>query len=348
MPGPMDKRESNMEVREVVSANGWNWSKISFELPLNIKLEIQATPYAIAARSEDRLSWAANSHGNFDLNSVYKLATSRSDNLEFEGDWIWKIKILPRIQFFVWKCFHNSIGVKGCRPSRGVNSDLFCPRCRDELETIIHLLRDCGDSKDLWKQLGISEMDKNFFTCDLHTWLTVNAWKEQLNCHSKPPWNIVFLFAIWMLWKQRNSVIFHNRDPNPNLATHIISQVSDFYWCAAEWKKANIFTMKNIRWERPSSGWRKLNMDGSSLGNPGIAGGGGVIREEAGNWVVGFSRKIGVTSSFDAELWALRDGLTICVNKNFQSVEVELDAKAIIDVLKNPNRTNLNPFSPSG
>ena len=89
-------------------------------------------------------------------------------------------------------------------------------------------------------------------------------------------------------------------------------------------------------------------MDGSSFGNPGLAGGGGVIREEAGNWVVGYSRKIGVTSSFDAELWALRDGLTICVNKNFQSVEVELDAKAIIDVLKNPNRTNLNPFSPSG
>ena len=74
-------------------------------------------------------------------------------------------------------------------------------------------------------------------------------------------------------------------------------------------------------------------MDGSSLGNPRIAGGGGVIREEASNWVVGFSRKIGVTSSFDAELWALRDGLTICVNKNFQSVEGELDVKAIIDVI---------------
>ena len=176
----------------------------------------------------------------------------------------------------------------------------------------------------------------------------MNARKEQLNCHSKPPLNIVFLFAIWMLWKQRNSVIFQNRDPNPNLAAHIISQASDFYWCAAEWKKANSFIMKNIRWERPSSGWRKLNTDGSSLGNPGLAGGGGVIREESGNWVVGFSRKIGVTSNFDAELWALRDGLTICVNKNFQSVEVELDAKAIIDVLKNPNRTNLNPFSPSG
>ena len=56
--------------------------------------------------------------------------------------------------------------------------------------------------------------------------------------------------------------------------------------------------------------------------------------------MVGFSRTIGVTSSFEAELGALRDGLNICVNKNFQAVEVELDAKAIIDVLQNPTQTN--------
>lgn len=80
--------------------------------------------------------------------------------------------------------------------------------------------------------------------------------------------------------------------------------------------------MKCIRWERPRSGWRKLNTDGSSLGNPGLVGGGGVIRDEIGNWVAGFSRRIGVTSSFEAELWALRDGLTICVDKNFQAIEV--------------------------
>lgn len=86
-----------------------------------------------------------------------------------------------------------------------------------------------------------------------------------------------------MLWKQRNSLVFQNRSSNPNLATQIISQASDFHWCAADWKKANSFTMKNIRWERPRGGWRKLNTDGSSLGNPGLAGGGGVIKDESSN-----------------------------------------------------------------
>lgn len=87
---------------------------------------------------------------------------------------------------------------------------------------------------------------------------------------------------------------------------------------------------------------KKLDSDGSSLGNSGLAGGGGVIRDESDNWVVRFSRRIGLTSSFEAEIWALRDGLTTCVNRNFQAVEVELDAKVIIDVLQ--NLTQINPI----
>ena len=83
-----------------------------------------------------------------------------------------------------------------------------------------------------------------------------------------------------------------------------------------------------------------MNTDGSSLGNPGLAGDGGLIRDEEGAWVVGFARNIGISSSFIAELWALRDGLMICVNRNFNAVEVEVDARAVIDVLSALKCTN--------
>ena len=65
-----------------------------------------------------------------------------------------------------------------------------------------------------------------------------------------------------------------------------------------------------------------------------------MIRDGNSNSVVGFSRKIGITSSFMAEMWALRDGLLICVNHNYVAVEVEVDAKAVIDVLANPGQSN--------
>ena len=42
-----------------------------------------------------------------------------------------------------------------------------------------------------------------------------------------------------------------------------------------------------------------------------------------------------------AELWAIRDGLAQCVERNFQAIKIELDAKTVCDVLSNPTQTNI-------
>ena len=48
-----------------------------------------------------------------------------------------------------------------------------------------------------------------------------------------------------------------------------------------------------VGWLRPPVSWYKLNSDGSSLGNPGLAGG-GLIRNDTGDWVKGYARSVGV------------------------------------------------------
>lgn len=82
-----------------------------------------------------------------------------------------------------------------------------------------------------------------------------------------------------------------------------------------------------------------MNTDGSSIGNPRPAGG-GVIRDIEGAWIMGFVRNIGITSRYIVELWALWDELLLCINRNFNAIEVELDAKSIIDVLSTSNCSN--------
>ena len=89
--------------------------------------------------------------------------------------------------------------------------------------------------------------------------------------------------------------------------------------------------VKQVRWEKPCTGRLKLNTDDASMGNTGLAGGGGLLQDENGSQVGGFARKIGITSSFIAELWALRDSLLLCRQKNAQAVAVEIDASAIAD-----------------
>ena len=44
---------------------------------------------------------------------------------------------------------------------------------------------------------------------------------------------------------------------------------------------------------------------------------------------------------FMTELWVVRDGLSLCLQRNYHAVDLELDAKAILDVLTNPSQSNI-------
>ena len=92
--------------------------------------------------------------------------------------------------------------------------------------------------------------------------------------------------------------------------------------------------------DKPLGGWHKLNTDGASCKNPGKADGGGVIKDCHGDWVKGFSRSIGHTTSVMAEWWALRDGLNLAIQLGISKLEIELDAKVIVEVLKSTNCPN--------
>ena len=81
------------------------------------------------------------------------------------------------------------------------------------------------------------------------------------------------------------------------------------------------------------------------MGGSDRAGCGGLVRDEQGEWVAGFARHIGSTNSFIAKLWGLREGLLLCYNLNIQSLIVEVDAQAVVAVLRNNDYVN-NAISP--
>lgn len=58
-------------------------------------------------------------------------------------------------------------------------------------------------------------------------------------------------------------------------------------------------TPRLVQWSSPPSSWKKMNADGSSFGNPGKSGAGGVIRDWLGRWVVGFSLHVGKTTKME-------------------------------------------------
>ena len=139
--------------------------------------------------------------------------------------------------------------------------------------------------------------------------------------------------------------MFRNKSLNPNLDKIILDRAVEFVFCACNHSATKRRILKSIRWEKPSEGWLTLNTDGSLTGSGGLAGGGGLIRDGNGSWVTGFARKIGTATSFLTELWALRDGLRLCLQIQAQTVCIELDAKAVVDALSSHSCTNTVIYS---
>lgn len=64
-----------------------------------------------------------------------------------------------------------------------------------------------------------------------------------------------------------------------------------------------------VGWVAPLAGWIKVNTDGASRGNPGLATAGGVLRDGEGNWLGGFGLNIGRCTAPLVELWGVFYGL---------------------------------------
>ena len=142
----------------------------------------------------------------------------------------------------------------------------------------------------------------------------------------------MFLFGIWLLWKGRNNLIFKKINQNPSLANVIVDRALESHFCANNSLTTKRLVLKNIKWEKPRTGWLTSNTDGSVASISRLAGGGELIRDANGDWVTGFARRIGRTSSFMAELWAFCDGLQLCLQTHTQAVIIELDSKTIVEV----------------
>ncbi|KMT03378.1 hypothetical protein BVRB_8g190670 [Beta vulgaris subsp. vulgaris] len=98
------------------------------------------------------------------------------------------------------------------------------------------------------------------------------------------------------------------------------------------------------KWKPPRSGYLKLNTDGAWKPDWDKPGAGGVFRNASGDWEFGFSKKVDAGSAEAAELMAIREGLQIAWDCKFKNLEVECDAKSIVNLLKNPLEAENHPL----
>ena len=84
-----------------------------------------------------------------------------------------------------------------------------------------------------------------------------------------------------------------------------------------------------IRW-RSALDDHCLFFDGASKGNPGVAGGGGVLLRLGGSSELRFHWGLGIESNNRAEALALWQGLNLAINRNILSISIFGDSRLII------------------
>ncbi|WJX25711.1 hypothetical protein P8452_14727 [Trifolium repens] len=77
-----------------------------------------------------------------------------------------------------------------------------------------------------------------------------------------------------------------------------------------------------------------LNVDGSSLGNPGPSGFGGVLRHSNGDWIFGFAGTVGISSVLHVELLAIYYGLKAAWDQGYRNIICYSDSTLSLQLIE--------------
>ena len=193
----------------------------------------------------------------------------------------------------------------------------------------------------MWKDLGFEENNQDFFGLNLEEWLKKFCGTSIIYPRPRVPWKILFPQAIWTIWLHRNKAIFQTGRVEEGTSTLCLKKGVEFYAIVPNEPNKPSRVQVQVKWTKRPRGWVKLNTGGTMYGNPIKVGGGGVLRSSNGDWIGGFARKLGNTSSTMAELWALKDGLTMAKQMGIENICIEMDAKFIVQLVSRPSVVNL-------
>nr|XP_016446718.1 PREDICTED: uncharacterized protein LOC107771788 [Nicotiana tabacum] len=145
-------------------------------------------------------------------------------------------------------------------------------------------------------------------------------------------WEEAFPFVLWAIWRNRNENNVNNTSNHIN-TTNIINQTLEYHLLTSKSTTNNIKVKLKVKWQAPARSWYKLNLDGAFNNSCLHEGVSGIIRNNKGEWILGYYDKYPTTSPNQAELQALWHALQIIIKENIFPVEVKTDTTEVIRFL---------------
>ncbi|KAL0347925.1 UNVERIFIED_CONTAM: putative ribonuclease H protein [Sesamum angustifolium] len=212
---------------------------------------------------------------------------------------------------------------------KGFSFPSKCQYCEAE-ETVSHLFIESAAVQGVWQHFaaifGLCLCDTGSLTHMVHFWRYSTPFHSDLHIRT-----LISFLILWFTWTQWNTVKIVGTD----LDEHTVEgRFTSGCRNGFHISPANSSSPCIVRWHAPSPSWFKLNTDGSSIGNPGLAGAAGIIRDWAGHVHLAYQFALGTGTSVLAELTAVWRGMELALAHGLAPLVVEVDATTVISLLQ--------------
>ncbi|KAJ9564768.1 hypothetical protein OSB04_000734 [Centaurea solstitialis] len=129
---------------------------------------------------------------------------------------VWSRLVPRKVNVFVWRVRLGRIPTRVLLDKRGIDLDsVLCPRCGEYSEDIDHALLNCEVVKNLWLKVG------NWWNKPMNGVVSVSQLlsedEELIHNHiDKARWVGVKWVFLYLLWSNRNSLVFRNEKKELN------------------------------------------------------------------------------------------------------------------------------------
>ncbi|XVF12079.1 hypothetical protein REPUB_Repub08aG0083700 [Reevesia pubescens] len=321
----ISEEEAELHVVDYFEAGrGWQLDKLTEVLDAHYVDLVRTKWIASDCDVDDAFYWKLSSNGDFTVQYAYQVQILAPSLVEKGWNKIWTLMSPGKIKILLWKLLHGVLPVYAYLREKHIMSNSVCFRCALAIETVVHALRDCSKSKEVWLGINQDLENSDFFILPLKDWILSNLGYKYSN--SGIPWSLLFSTALWFLWFWRNKL---RHDESFIWPSNAVQQIWSYAKQSVDVLSSSLNTLRYmhmIKWTKPDPCVVKLNVDIGLRGQSGAAVAGGLIRDDRGVWLLGFIYRIGICEVLSAELWAIFQGLKFAWDNGFRNVELETDS----------------------
>jgi ribonuclease HI len=305
-------------------------------------LQIPLTP-----NREDLVAWHHSKIGLFSVRSAYycqwdhKFGRHNRNTNIAEGAnnevWksLWNLEIPNKIKIFGWRVLHAMIPCRGVLANRHIGNTGGCPICLSDCEDIKHLLFSCARAKQIWSDLGLSELIESVMEVDRSGSVVIEEIirrGDRVEAIGNIGLAEIVLIAGWYIWWERRQLV-HGEKVQTTFRSAMSIRVLAMNYMKVLKKQDK---KPEDRWKKPLEGLVMINIDAAFELDSGRGATGVVIRDYTGSCIAALQTFLPhVVDAQMAEAYALRDGLMLAQQIGVQNFVVQSDCVQVVETMRN-------------